>query len=55
MCIRDSFLTASAVLVFALIASWFLPHVELRSNAAFAKSRAEHAASGGDAAPPIAH
>ena len=49
------FLTASAVLVFALIASWFLPHVELRSNAAFAKSRAEHAASGGDAAPPIAH
>ncbi len=47
------FLVASGVLVLAFLASWFLPHVELRSNEAFAKARAEHAASGEDAAPTL--
>ncbi|HEX2705187.1 MAG TPA: MDR family MFS transporter [Candidatus Lustribacter sp.] len=55
------FLVASGVLVLAFAVSWFLPHVELRSNADFAQSRAEHAASGGtpaeaaSAPPPLGH
>jgi EmrB/QacA subfamily drug resistance transporter len=44
------FLVAAGVLVLAFVASWFMPHVELRSNAAFAQSRADHAASGDDSA-----
>ena len=47
------FLVASGVLVLAFLASWFLPHVELRSNEAFAQARADNAASGGQDAPSI--
>ncbi|MBK8758637.1 MAG: MFS transporter [Actinomycetales bacterium] len=45
------FLVASVLLVFAFIASLFLPHVELRSAASFQKARAGGPDDGDSAAP----
>ena len=54
------FLVASILLIFAFIASLFLPHVELRSAAAFQKARSERGGDGStgedtDVPPAIAH
>ncbi len=48
------FAVAAGVVVLAVIASVFLPHVELRSGSAYDERRAEHAGNGSSAAGPSA-